>query len=118
MMQLSGRDGTAEFNVDPKEDTFRLTMDGVTKTFKIIDLWALTFAMVGPEHQEKMMPVRQTELVTYRGFHKIKLKKNMNKGDILTARYEMNVPQTVVEGLNGMIEQEKVKRGIPLIGVK
>ena len=120
ILQLTGRDGTAEFNVDPGQDTFRLTMGKETKSFKKIDLFALIFAIMGPDEQEKMLPVRQTEVVTYRRVHNVKLKKAMPAGAIVKVSCEMNVEKTVAEGLKGMIDQQKAKQlnsgNIPIIG--
>ena len=107
MLQLTGRDGTAEFNVKPNADTFKLTMGKETKEFKKIDLWSMVFAIMGPDEQEKMLPVRQTEVVTYKRIHNVKLKKAMPAGAILKVQCEINVPQTVTEGLKGMITQQK-----------
>jgi len=125
MLQITGRNGTAEFNVDPKKDTFLLTMGKETKEFKRVDLWAIVFAMSDSEQQEKMMPVRQTEVVTYKRIHNVMLKKDMKKGEKVKVGCEINVEKSVVEGLKGMIEQQKAKNlpkpfseGIPIIGMK
>lgn len=107
IMQLTGPDGTAEFNVDPDETMFKLTIGGKERRFKKVDLWALVFAISAPEEQAKMIPVRQTEMVTYRRVHTIKLKRDLPQGALVKCHCEINVPQTVVEGLNGMVEQQK-----------
>lgn len=119
ILQLSGRDGTAEFNVNPKEDTFELSMGKEKKRFKIIDLYAITFAICGTEQQANLMPIRRSEVLTYRRIHRIRLKKAMPEGGIVTCRCEINVEQTVAEGLKGMIEQQKndLKTGVPIIGL-
>lgn len=121
MLQLTGADGTAEFNVNPMGDTFILTIGKEKRRFKIVDLWALTFAISGPDEQSKMLPVRQTEMLTYRKIHRIKVTKPLKLGDTLTCRCEINVERSVVEGLKGMIEQQKASTfggGVPIIGSK
>lgn len=116
-MQLTGPDGTLEFNVDPDQSMIKIGNGAKAQRFKKVDLWALVFAMSGPEEQDKMMPVRQTELVTYRRIHNIKVKRNLKAGDTITCKCEINVPQTVVEGLKGMVEQQKkTAGGFPIIG--
>ena len=120
IMQLTGRDGTAEFNVDPGKDTFRLTMGKETRSFRRVDLWALVYAMSDDEQQSKMMPVRKIEMLTYRRIHNIKVKKHLKPGDTIKCKCEMNVEQTVVEGLKGMIQQNtnRIAAGVPIIGAK
>ncbi len=82
-----------------------------------MDLWAMVYTISGPDQQEKMMPVRKTEVMHYVKEHNIQLKKDMKKGSILRARCHVSVPLTVVEGLKGMVEKEKkVNIGIPIIG--
>ena len=117
-MQLSGADGTVEFDVSPDRDIIKMTVGKEKRTFKFIDLWSMTFAIAGPEQQADMMPVRQTEVVTYRRVHNVKLKKAMPAGAIVKVSCEMNVEKTVHEGLKNMIDKTKsVNRGsIPIIG--
>ncbi|MES2216638.1 MAG: hypothetical protein V4481_05085 [Patescibacteria group bacterium] len=121
ILQLAGPDGTAEFDVDPAREVFVLKMGKESKKFNRIDLWALVYAISGPEQQDKMMPVRRSEVLTYRRIHKIRLKKAMPEGGIITCRCEINVEKVVVEGLNGMIEQQAKKldvtTGVPMIGM-
>ena len=117
IMQLSGRDGTAEFDVDPERDVLKMTVGKETRTFKFVDLFALVFAIAGPEQQASMMPVRQTEVMTYRRIHNYKLKKAQPAGAVLRIPCEINVEKTVVEGLGGIVKkQEHFDGGIPIIG--
>jgi len=120
MLQLVGDDGTAEFNVDPDEATFKLTIGKETRRFKIVDLWAITYAIAGADQQDKMMPVKQTEVLTYRRIHNYKLKKAQPAGAVLRIPCEINVEKSVVEGLKGMVEQQKkdLTTGVPIIGQK
>ena len=118
-MQLAGPEGTMEFDVDPAQDMIRISVGKVTKSFKKIDLWALVYAISGPNEQDKMMPVRRSEVLTYRRIQRIKLKNAMPAGGIVTCRCEVNVEQTIVEGLKGMVEQQASKvgpGGVPMIG--
>lgn len=121
ILQLTGPDGTCEFNVDPDQETFRMTMGKETKRFKRIDLWALTFAIANAEQQADMIPVRRSEVVTYRRKHQVKLKKDMRKGDVVNVSCEINVEKTVAEGLRGMLDKEASKKidrgGLPIIGL-
>ena len=107
ILQLSGPDGTLEFNVDPTRSIIKIGNGKDAKRFNKVDLWALVYAISGPEEQDKMMPTKQTEVLTYKRIHNVKLKKPMKAGEIMKVHCEMNVEKTVVEGLKGMIEKPK-----------
>ena len=70
--------------------------------------------------QDKITPVKQTEVLTYRRIHNYKLKKAQPAGAVLRIPCEINVEKTVVEGLRGMVEQQKkdLVSGVPIIGAK
>ncbi len=120
IMQLTGPQGTAEFNVDPKSEMLEIKMGKEHRWFKRVDLWALVFAISDPERQADMIPVKRSEVVTYKRIHNIKLKKGMPAGSIVKCHCEINVEQTIVEGLRGMIEQQKKSSigALPIIGAK
>lgn len=102
---------------DPENKKIKVTVKGKEGTCDFMDLWAAVFAMSGPEEQEKMMPVRQTEVTHYDRQHRIRLLKDMKKGEIVTANCHISVPTSVVEGLKGMVEKEtKARIGLPIIG--
>ena len=121
IMQLSGAEGTVEFDVDPSKETIRMTVGKEKRSFKFGELYAMVFAIADEEKQSDMMPVRQTEVVTYRRIHNVMLKKDMKKGQKIRVSCETNVPQVVHEGLKGLVDK-KAKSfnfesgGIPIIG--
>lgn len=118
ILQLTGADGTAEFDVSPDNQHFQMTVGKEKRKFKIVDLYAMVFNIVDPEKQEAMIPVRQSEVVTYKRIHNVMLKKNMKKGEKLRVKCEINVEKTVVEALRGLLPEKKViSTGVPLIGV-
>jgi hypothetical protein len=120
ILQLTGQDGTAEFDVDPDQEVFRMTVGKEQRRFKRVDLWSMVFAIANAEQQADMIPVKRSEVVTYRRKHNVKLKKDMRKGDVVHVSCEINVEKSVVEGLKGMIEQQASKvvdrGGLPIIG--
>lgn len=79
---------------------------------KKVDLWALVFTIADPETQEKLLPVRQTEMVTYKRVHHVKLTKDVRAGHMLNVRCEINVPETVNEGLAGTLVKRREKGSI------
>lgn len=90
-------------------------VDGRKKTHrvKLAELWAITFALCDSERQEKLMPVRKTEMMVYERIHKVRVKRDLKKGDELKFRCHVDVPLTVVESLGGLV-QEKSKPGLIL----
>ena len=115
--------GEAQFDVRPESEWIELKLGKTTTKFKKNDLWAMTFAIMGPEEQAKMMPVRRTETVHFEKLHKVKLLKDMRKGDTMVVKCRSIVEKTVVDGLRGMIKEEardlaKAGGSIPIIGNK
>lgn len=76
---------------------------------KIKELYALIFMLVGKEEQEALMPIKQTEVRTYERQHRIKLKKDMKKGEIVVANCRINVPLIIENRLRGIIGNRKSK---------
>ena len=118
-LQLVGEGGhTAEFQINPGSEYFRMTVGKEVRMFKVVDLWAITYAIVGPEYQDKMTPVRQSEVVTYKRVHNVMLKKDMKKVEKVRVHCEINVEKTVVESLKGLLPDKKQisMGGVPIIG--
>lgn len=80
---------------------------------KKVDLWAACFAIADAKTQEKLMPVRQTEISTFRRVHKVKVSKPLKTGDVLTFKCEISVPQVVEEGLAGSLMKKRSAIVIP-----
>jgi hypothetical protein len=116
ILQLTGSEGTAEFDVDPNSEYFQMTVGKEKRIFKKVDLWAMIFTISDPDQQEKMMPVRQREVDTYKRIHKVKVTKHLKPGDIIRVHCEMNVEKTVTEGLKGLVDKKSmsVAGGIPI----
>ena len=119
ILQVIGQEGKAmEFDIDPDREMVKMTLGKESIKFKFIDLWSLIYAASGPEQQERMTPVRQTEVLTYRRIHNYKLKKAQPAGAILRIPCEMNVEKSVVESLRGLLPEHKGTGEFPIIGQK
>jgi hypothetical protein len=122
ILQVVGQEGKAmEFDIDPDREMVKMTLGKESIKFKFIDLWAMIYAAAGPEQQDKMTPVKQTEVLTYRRIHNYKLKKAQPAGAVLRIPCEINVEKTVVESLRGLLpEKSKISmsEGVPIIGGK
>ena len=89
----------------------RLEKDGrkeVTQVRKV-DLYGAVFALADAKTQDALIPVRQTQMTTYKRIHTVKLKKGMREGELLRVKCEINVPTVVEEGLRGTILQKRSK---------
>lgn len=72
----------------------------------IQELYGMIFMLVGEKEQTEMMPVRKTEVRIYERQHRIKLKKDMKKGEIVIANCRIEVPLLVEEGLYGLVKRK------------
>lgn len=79
---------------------------------KIAELYALTFMLVDDEKQQEMMPIRKTQVRIYERQHRIQLKKNMKKGEIVVANCKIDIPLVIEEGLSRIIGKRKTSSGI------
>ena len=80
---------------------------------KKVDLWAACFAIADAKMQERLMPVRQTQMTTFRRIHIVAVKKPLNVGDKLRFKCEISVPQVIEEGLAGSLTRKRSKIVIP-----
>lgn len=116
ILQLTGSEGTAEFDVSPDSEYFQMKVGKEKRIFKKVDLWAMVFTITDSAQQEQMIPVKRQEVDTYRRIHNVKVKKHLKPGDVIRVHCEMNVEKTVTEGLKGMVDKKSlsVAGGIPI----
>lgn len=74
------------------------------------DLWNFCYLIGDEETQERLTPVRHTEVMHYEKVHTIKLKRDLKKGDVVRTRCIISVPLTVVEGLKGMLKPKEASQ--------
>ena len=100
-------------DVDPKSEFVRFRMGDDRKGVMVrkVDLWAVVFTIADPETQERLMPVRRTEMVTFRRIHNYVLKRDVRAGTKLRIPCEVNVPQTIEENLQGNLIKRQEKGG-------
>ena len=85
---------------------------------KIRDLYGLIFMLVDEEQQQELMPVRQTQVKIYERQHRIKLKKDMKKGEIVVANCKIEVPVRVEENIRALMGKKYQKSSGILIPSK
>lgn len=102
-------------HVDPSSEYVMLEVDGQKdRLIKKVDLWGACFLIADAKTQDKLMPVRQTELTTVVKIHQVKLKKNMREGDLMSVRCETSIPTLIEENLAGNLVKRR-ERGTILI---
>lgn len=75
----------------------------------IKELYGLIFMLVDEKQQQELMPVRQTEVRIYERQHRIKLKKDMKKGETVVANCRIEVPVRIEENIRALMGK-KYKR--------
>ena len=103
------------FDVDPEDEMIRMRVGKEEKMVRKADLYSFCFIIADAANQDKLTAVKQTEVQHFTRLHRIQLKKDMRKGDVVTTRCHISVPVAVVEGLKHIVERRKPK-GIPLLG--
>jgi len=83
--------------------------DWIKSYINITELYGLIWLLVDKEQQQELMPVRQTEVRTYQGQHRIKLKRDMKKGEIVVANYHFEVPIKVEENIRALMGKKYQK---------
>lgn len=109
-----GRDvngDTLLVDVDPGREHVRFRIGKHEVMVSLAELWGFCFMVADEETQEKLLPVRQTEVMHYEKIHTIQLKKDMKRGQVVRARCHIDVPLTVVEGLQGMVKRQALPSG-------
>lgn len=71
------------------------------------DLFMFMFVIAKPEQQDALTPVRVTKITKYFKQHRVKVGKDLKKGEELVVNCSIDVPTTVEQGLRGDIFSEK-----------
>ena len=94
-------------SIAPKGDTVRICIGRATKFIPLKEFWGIAFSMTqDKEMKDKLMPVRQTEMMHFKKVHTVEVKKDMKAGETLTFTHVIDVPLTVIAGMKDIIEKE------------
>lgn len=91
-------------HIDPNSEFLQMKVGKDFYTVKKTEFYGVCFLMADPDTQARLMPVRQTEMMTYERIHNVEVTRDIHKGQRLRVRCEVNVPLTVVEGLAGNVK--------------
>jgi len=86
-----------EFKIRDKEGEW------IKSYISIKSLYGLVFLLVGEKEQDEMMPIRKTQVRVYERQHKIKLGRDMKKGEIVVANCKIEVPIRVEENIRALM---------------
>jgi len=92
--------------------------DWIKSYIKISELYGIIWLLVDEEQQQELMPVRQTQVRIYERQHRIKLKKDMKKGEIVIANCHIEVPLRVEENIKALMGKKYQKSSNILIPIK
>lgn len=84
----------------------------------IKELYGIIFLLVDEKQQAELMPVRKTDVRIYERQHRIKLLRNMKKGEIVVANCRVEVPVRVEENIRALMGKEYKRGSGILIPVK
>ena len=84
----------------------------------ITELYGLIFMLVDEKQQQELMPIRQTEVRIYERQHRIKLKKDMKKGELVVANCRISMPVRIEENIRALMGKQYKKGSGILIPMK
>lgn len=95
------------FEYLPGKEAWEITVAGKRAVITQKDLFSLVFYAANTDQVEKLTPVQNTQVTMYVRKHKIKLLKDMKRGEEVVARCETPVETIVEQGLRGIVEKKK-----------
>lgn len=78
----------------------------ISADVEIKELYSLVLMLVSGEQQESLIPDRQIDVKVYERQHKIKLLKDMKKGEIVVANFKVEVPTNIKDDLKTFIGKD------------
>jgi len=71
----------------------------ISADIEIKELYELVFMIVNDEQRAELIPDRQIEVKVYERQHKIKLLKDMKKGEIVVANFKVEIPTNIKDDI-------------------
>lgn len=100
-------------DIDPESEYVVVRMQHrggeTSERIKKTELYGAVFMFADHDTQDRLMPVRKTEVLTFERIHNVQMKKDMKKGQILKIRCHMDVPVRIEESLKGLIGDRAAK---------
>ena len=83
----------------PEGDDVNVRVGKERFPMKKTELWLLLWAIADPETQEKLLPVRKTNIMKFERVHQIQATKAIKKGELLTVKCVVDVEKTVRDAI-------------------
>jgi hypothetical protein len=91
----------------PKGDMVKISIGKATKSIPIKEFWGIAFSMTqDKEMKDKLIPVRQEDMMHFKKVHTVQVKKDMKAGETLTFTHIIDVPLTVIDGFRDILRKE------------
>lgn len=103
-----GNDIEAEINFDKRSDVVKLTLGDKQAVIPTRELHALVWAIADEEQRDRLIPVKQTRIGKIMKTHKVKVIKDIRKGEFLNVRCETNIPLEMMKSYWGETKDQKV----------
>lgn len=101
---LGEADNKIECVVNPKKDFVEMKFGDEVAFVKMADIYALALMILKPEEADSLIPVRTTTITKYKKQHRVKVKKNINKGEEVIVNCEISVPLIVEENIKAFLK--------------
>lgn len=101
--------GRATFDVRPKSDRIVLSIGTKATVISKKEMWAVLFAVMGPEQMEAMMPVRKEFINRYRKKLSVRLARDMKAGECVNIICEVDVEKTIADAIEAQIVSDRTE---------
>lgn len=81
------------------ENSVLIRSGKATYEMKKTDLWLLLFTIADPDTQDKLMPVRKTQIMKFERVHTVQASKPIKKGELLTVKCVVDVDKIVRDSI-------------------
>lgn len=100
-------------DIEPESEYVVIRVQGsggeISERIKKSALYGAVFMFADHDTQDRLMPVRKTEVLTFERIHNVQLKKDMKKGQIMRVKCHMDVPVRIEESLKGLVGERTAK---------
>lgn len=94
-------------DVDPTDTHLNIRIGDKNVKVSKSEFWGVCFMMADEKTQESLMPVRQTEMMSFERIHRVRVTKDLIKGQTLKFKCKVDVPVAVVDSLKGVLDKEQ-----------
>ena len=94
--------------VKPEKDVVELKVKDITCFVRMDDIYALALLILKPDQKDSLLPVQQTTIRKYFKQHRVKVKKDIKKGQDLVVNCEIDVPLMIEQNIKAFLNSNKI----------